>query len=111
MLYAVAGLIIVANPGAAAITLTLLVAMLLIVSGVFRIVVAVAVPFQNRWWLVLHGVINLILGISIWRDWPLSGLWVIGLFIGIDMVFNGWSLVMLGLAAKNMPPASEPRFS
>jgi uncharacterized membrane protein HdeD (DUF308 family) len=62
---------------------------------------------------LLHGVVILLLGIAIWRQWPLSGLWVIGLFIGIDMVLNGWSLVMLGLAAKKIPEeptatATEP---
>jgi uncharacterized membrane protein HdeD (DUF308 family) len=54
-------------------------------------------------WLLLHGVVNLLLGLLIWRQWPLSGLWVIGLFIGIDLLFNGWSLVMLGLAARKIP--------
>ena len=39
----------------------------------------------------------------IWQQWPLDGLVVIGLFIGIDMIFNGWSLIMLGLAAKTLP--------
>ena len=38
----------------------------------------------------------------IWRLWPLSGPWVIGLFIGIDLIFYGWSLVMLGLVAKRL---------
>jgi uncharacterized membrane protein HdeD (DUF308 family) len=43
------------------------------------------------------------MGILIWRQWPLSGIWVIGLFVGIEMIFNGWTLVMLGLTAKNIP--------
>ena len=102
ILYSVAGFMIVANPGVTAVALTLLIAMLLIFGGIFRIVVAIVIRFQNWVWLLLHGVINLILGISIWRNWPLSGLWVIGLFVGIDMIFNGWSLVMLGFAAKNV---------
>lgn len=52
---------------------------------------------------MLHGVVNLLLGIAIWRQGPLSGLRVIGLFVGIDMLLNGWSLVMLGLAARKLP--------
>lgn len=39
----------------------------------------------------------------IWQQWPWSGLWVIGLFVGIDLIFYGWSLVMVGLSAKNLP--------
>lgn len=103
LLYAVVGFLIVGNPGATAVTLTLLIAMFLIFGGIFRVVVAFVVRYHNWGWLVLHGVVNLFLGIAIWRQWPLSGLWVIGLFIGIDMIFNGWSLVMLGLTAKNLP--------
>lgn len=103
ILYAVVGFMIVANPGATAVVLTMLIAMFLIFGGIFRIVTAVTIRFQNWIWLLLHGVISLLLGISIWRQWPLSGLWVIGLFIGIDMVFNGWSLVMLGIAARHLP--------
>lgn len=103
ILYVVAGFMIVGNPAATAVVLTLLIAMFLIFGGIFRIVVAVAVRYQNWFWLLLHGVVNLLLGIGIWQQWPLSGLWVIGLFIGIDMIFNGWSLVMLGLAARNIP--------
>ena len=79
--------------------------MLLIFQGIFRAVVAVAVRFPNWIWLLLSGVVTFLLGLSIWHQWPLSGLWVIGLFVGVEMIFNGWSLVMLGLVAKNLPTA------
>lgn len=104
ILYCVLGFMIVANPAATALSLTLLIAMFLIFGGIFRIVVAVGVRFPNWIWLLLHGVVNVWLGIAIWKEWPLSGLWVIGLFVEIDMIFNGWSLVMLGVAAKSLPP-------
>ncbi len=107
LLYVVVGFMVVANPGATALALTLLIAMFLVFGGIFRIAVAVVVRFQNWIWLLLHGVVNLLLGIAIWRQWPLSGLWVIGLFVGIDMVLNGWTLVMLGLAAKNLPAGEQ----
>ncbi len=100
ILYAVVGFMLVANPGSSAVALTLLIAMFLIFGGIFRIVASLAVRYANWGWLLLNGVIALILGILIWRQWPVSGLWVIGLFVGIDMLFNGWSLVMLALAAR-----------
>lgn len=106
LLYVVVGFMVVANPGASALALTLLISMFLMVGGIFRIVVSLIVRYQNWGWLLLHGVVNLLLGIAIWRQWPLSGTWVIGLFVGIDMIFNGWSLVMLGLTAKNLPDLS-----
>lgn len=102
LLYAVIGLMIVAHPGATAVALTLIIAVLLVLGGIFRVVIALAVSYQNRLWLFLHGIVNLLLGFVIWQSWPVSGEWVIGLFIGIDMIFNGWSLIMLGLVAKKL---------
>ena len=104
ILYLVLGFMIVANPGASAEALTLLIALFLIFGGIFRIVIASMIRFYNAAWLLLHGAINLLLGIMIWQQWPLSGHWVIGLFVGIDLIFNGWSLIMLGLAAKKLHP-------
>jgi uncharacterized membrane protein HdeD (DUF308 family) len=111
ILYVVAGLMIIGNPGAAALTLTLLIAMLLLVGGIFRIVVALSGHFEHRGWVLLNGIITAALGILIWRQWPLSGLWVIGLFVGIEMIFYGWSLVMLSLIAKGavVPAKTPPR--
>jgi len=53
--------------------------------------------------VMFNGIISLILGIMIWRQWPYSGLWVIGLFVGIEMLLNGWSLVMLSLTGRRLP--------
>jgi uncharacterized membrane protein HdeD (DUF308 family) len=103
VLYAVAGFMVIANPAEAAVTLTLLIAMFLLMSGIFRIIVALTGHLQHWGWVLLNGVITAGLGVLIWRQWPLSGLWVIGLFIGIDMIFYGWSLVMLSMMVKSPP--------
>jgi uncharacterized membrane protein HdeD (DUF308 family) len=50
--------------------------------------------------------VTLLLGILIWAQWPVSGLWVIGLFVGIDLIFSGWSWVALALAARSLAPAA-----
>jgi uncharacterized membrane protein HdeD (DUF308 family) len=100
VLYAVAGFLMVAEPLAAAASLTLLIAMLLLIGGIFRIVVALSGHLEHWGWVLLNGVITAALGIMIWRQWPSSALWVIGMFIGIEMIFYGWSLVMLSLIAK-----------
>jgi uncharacterized membrane protein HdeD (DUF308 family) len=103
ILYAVVGFLIISNPAQTGVALTLMIAMFLIFSGVFRIAVSIVTRFHNWGWVALHGVVDLLLGLAIWRQWPVSGLWVIGMFVGIDMILNGWSLVMLGLAAKKIP--------
>ena len=100
VLYAVAGFVMVANPALAAVTLTLLIAMILIVAGLFRLFVAFSTPLDHRGWLILNGVVSILLGIMIWRSWPVSGLWVIGMFVGIDMIFDGWTEIMLALSVR-----------
>ncbi len=99
LLYAVTGLLMVSHPGVAAVTLTLMIAMVLIVAGTFRIFVAFSTPIHHRGWLILNGAISLFLAFCIMSSWPVSGLWVIGLFIGIDMIFDGWTEVMLALSS------------
>jgi uncharacterized membrane protein HdeD (DUF308 family) len=99
LLYAVTGLLMISHPGIAAITLTLMIALLLIVAGTFRIFVGFSTPIHHRGWLILNGAISLILGFCIMDSWPVSGLWVIGLFLGIDMIFDGWTEVMLALSS------------
>jgi uncharacterized membrane protein HdeD (DUF308 family) len=103
VLYVVAGFLMVANPTAAAVSLTLLIAMFLLMGGIFRIIVALSGHLEHWGWVMLNGLITAGLGILIWRQWPVSGLWVIGLFVGIEMIFYGWSLVMLSLIAKGVP--------
>ena len=103
VLYVVAGFLMVANPAAAAVSLTLLIAMFLLMGGIFRIIVALSGHLEHWGWVMLNGLITAGLGILIWRQWPVSGLWVIGLFVGIEMIFYGWSLVMLSLIAKGAP--------
>jgi uncharacterized membrane protein HdeD (DUF308 family) len=102
VLYAVAGVVMIANPALAAVSLTLLIAIILIVAGLFRLVVAFSTPLHHRGWLILNGVISILLGVMIWRSWPVSGLWVIGMFIGIDMIFDGWTEIMLALTARRL---------
>src|SRR5262245_25589260 len=93
LLTVVVGFLLVGNPAVGALSLTLLMAAFFLVGGIFRIATALTHDFPGRGWAVLSGVITLLLGIIIWRQWPVSGLWVIGTFVGIDMLFEGWSLV------------------
>jgi len=100
LLYAVAGMVMVANPALAAVTLTLVIAVMLIVAGLFRLFIAFSAPLHHRGWLILNGAISLVLGVMIWRAWPVSGLWIIGMFIGIDMIVDGWTEIMLALSVR-----------
>jgi len=103
VLYVVLGLLFVREPIQAAEALTLLLACTLMVSGVFRITGSLIHRFPQWGWIFFGGVLNLALGIVIWLQWPFSGFWVIGLFVGIDILFSGWTWIMLALRLKNLP--------
>jgi uncharacterized membrane protein HdeD (DUF308 family) len=103
ILYVVVGWMMVTNTKESALLLTLIIAMFLVFEGVFRIVAALTARYPHWGWVLFNGVISLVLGVMIWWQWPYSGLWVIGLFVGIEMLLNGWSLVMLSLMGRKLP--------
>jgi uncharacterized membrane protein HdeD (DUF308 family) len=103
VLQLVVGLICVRHPAETAIVYTLLMAAFFMAGGLFRIVGAVAGRFSGWGWVLVNGIVTLILGIMIWQQMPFSGLWVIGAFLGIDLIFNGCSYFLLGLNARRLP--------
>jgi uncharacterized membrane protein HdeD (DUF308 family) len=107
VLHLAVGLIVINHPAEAAVVYTLVLAVFFFVEGLFRVVAALAGRFRHWGWVLLSGAVTVLLGVLIWRDWPLSGLWVIGLFVGINLIFSGASYVALGLHAKNLPTLSE----
>lgn len=103
----VIGVLFLRAPVGALLALTLLVASFLLVGGIFKIVAALSYRFGAWGWPLASGIIDLILGLMIWQEWPASALWVIGLFLGINLVFRGvnWIALGLGLRALPRPPA------
>jgi uncharacterized membrane protein HdeD (DUF308 family) len=103
VLQLVVGLICVRHPAEAAIVYTLLIAAFFMVGGLFRIAGSLAGRFRGRGWVLANGIVTLVLGLMIWEQMPFSGLWVIGTFLGIDLIFNGWSYFVLGLNVRQLP--------
>jgi uncharacterized membrane protein HdeD (DUF308 family) len=103
VLYLAAGVILIDHPLEAVILYTLLLAVFFFVEGLFRIIAALAGQFRHWGWVLLNGVVTLLLGILIWRQWPLSGLYVVGLFLGINLVVSGVTYVTLGLNVRKLP--------
>ena len=108
VIYLVVGVLMIGKTDEAAAAFTLVVACALLVGGVLRIVLSVLQRFDGWGWVLLNGVVSLVLGAAIWRHWPDSGEWVIGLFVGIEMLFGGLSWVMLALRVRTEPKASLP---
>ena len=107
ILYLVLGLFFLRDPGEGLLAMTLLLACVLMVGGLFRIIGSLMYRFPHWGWTLVGGIINLVLGVMIWQQWPVSGLWVIGLFVGIDLIFTGWTWVMLALAVKKVGPVPQ----
>ena len=98
VLYVVAGVLTLENPFLAAIVLTLVLGATLVASGVTRIVLAFNMKDGAHWtWIVLSGVVTLVLGMTILSGWLISSVYVLGLFLGIDLIIVGASWVRLGL--------------
>jgi len=106
VLYGVVGYMIIDAPGISLAVLTKFIAIFLIIGGVFRIVAALVMRFHDWGWVLLNGAITLFLGLIINRQLPEASLWVIGLFIGLEMIFNGWAWVMLSLGLRRIGRAA-----
>jgi uncharacterized membrane protein HdeD (DUF308 family) len=100
ILYILVGFFCAARPAIAAVSLTLWIAAFFFVIGIFRMLVALIMQYDEWGWLFFNGLITFILGVMIYSEWPISGLWVIGLFVGVDMILSGWSWIVLSLTAR-----------
>jgi uncharacterized membrane protein HdeD (DUF308 family) len=103
ILYLIVGIYFLLHPliGVAAFTFAL--AVFFVIEGVFDLVAY----FQNRQatgsgWVLFDGIVTLILGILVWRQWPSSSLWVIGTLVGISMIMTGTTRLMMSLAARRL---------
>jgi uncharacterized membrane protein HdeD (DUF308 family) len=94
---ALAGLVIVARPLIGLASITLALAIYLLVDGIFQIIASVQARPQKGWgWSAFGGILSLLLALLIWRQWPSSALWFVGVVVGVRLLFAGWGLMMLG---------------
>jgi uncharacterized membrane protein HdeD (DUF308 family) len=103
ILYLIVGIYFLMNPGIGVAGFTLALAAFFVAEGIFDLVAY----FQNRMaggagWILLDGIVTLILGVLIWRQWPSSSVWVIGTLVGISMIMTGTTRLMIGLAARRL---------
>jgi uncharacterized membrane protein HdeD (DUF308 family) len=95
------GALLLINPLAGLEILTLVVAMYLVIGGGFEMLHAIELGAVRGWpFLLLTGFLTVLLGLLLWRQWPLSGHWAIGIIVGCSFILSGGSLAMLGLAAR-----------
>ena len=102
ILYVGAGIVTISNPLATAVWFTLFLAIFLGIIGVMRIIMAFQIRNRTRgWgWVASGGILNIILGVLVYLQWPESGLWVIGLFISIELIIHGINAITLSSIVK-----------
>ena len=106
VLMTIAGVYMINQPVSGLATLTLILMAYLIASGILEIVVAFQLKPADGWGIELfNGAVTLVLGVLLWRQFPLSGAWAIGILFGIKMLFSGWAFIFIGRGVKKL--ASE----
>jgi uncharacterized membrane protein HdeD (DUF308 family) len=103
VLYLIVGIYFLLHPVLGIASFTLVLAVFFVVEGVFDLVAY----FKTRGmpgsgWMLFDGIVTLILGLLVWRQWPSSSLWVIGTLVGISMIMTGTTRLMMGLAARRL---------
>ena len=92
---------LVTRPVISAEALTIFMSLFFLIGGLFQLIAPIAVAQPGWGWQAADGIVTIILGALIIAEWPVSRLWVIGLFVGIDLIFYGcaWIAFALGLRA------------
>jgi len=103
ILYVAIGGYLLINPIRGLVTLTLALAFYLMIEGVLEFALSYVLRSSpGAGWLLFDSIITVILAILIWRTWPWSTEWAIGILVGINMLFSGVTRLMLSFAARRM---------
>lgn len=102
ILYVGAGIVVLSNVLSGAIALTLILGVTIFIQGVFQVILAFGIrPARNWGWVLFSGILAVILGILIWSEWPFNADWMLGLWIGISLLFNGIWMITLSLLPRS----------
>jgi uncharacterized membrane protein HdeD (DUF308 family) len=106
LLYVAASLVVTEQPFVTVLIMTVFVAVAFMVIGAFRVLAALLIRFPQWGWALLNGLVTFLAGFVIYRRLPWCALWVIGLLVGLELLFNGWTWIMLALEIKALPKES-----
>ena len=91
------GVIMLARPLIGLASLTMVLVVYFLVDGIFEIIAGFKLKGVKGWfWFIIGGIASLVLAYMIWKQWPASGQWAIGLLVGIRLIFAGWEMVAIG---------------
>ena len=94
---ALGGIAIVVRPMIGLVSITVALAVYLVVDGIFQIIAGFQARPEKGWgWSLFGGILSLLLAFLIWRQWPSSAMWFVGVVVGVRVLFAGWGMLMLG---------------
>ncbi|MGA3372877.1 MAG: DUF308 domain-containing protein [Terracidiphilus sp.] len=102
ILFLITGLLVLRRPVISAEAATLAMSMFFLIGGLYQVVASLVAGLPGSGWEAFNGVIASAMGILLLLEWPISGLWAIGLFVGIDLIFSGCSWIALALDLRRM---------
>ena len=106
IVYIVVGVYLLLNPVAGLVSLTLGLAIYLFAKGILEFILALRLrPLAGSGWLFIDGIVTIILGVMIWKAWPSSTAWAVGILVGVSMLFSGVARLMISLAARRLVSA------
>lgn len=98
-----AGLVIIGQPGIMLATLTLLLAIYFVIDGLMTLFASTGVSGgQGKGLVIFNGIVTLVLGIMIWQKWPVSGIWAVGILVGVRLLFSGMTMIALGAVGREV---------
>jgi uncharacterized membrane protein HdeD (DUF308 family) len=97
------GVWLLLNPALGAIKVTFILAIFFVIEGVFQILAGISGRLPHRGWQIFSGLITLLLGVMVFSEWPYSGVWFLGMCLGIGLIFRGWSMIALSMIARRAP--------
>jgi len=99
--YLATGGYLLTHPAGGLLALTLVLAFFLLMEGIMEFVLSFRLrPMHGSGWLLLDGILTVIVAVLIWRTWPFSAAWAVGMLVGISMLFSGLSRLVLSLGAR-----------
>lgn len=104
----IVGIAALSQPGIALANLTLLLGFYFLADGVVSMIVAFNVKPDPGWgWMTFNGVVTIALGWMILKGWPVSGVWAIGILVGVRLLFAGMTMLTLGTAGSQAAKAMQ----
>jgi uncharacterized membrane protein HdeD (DUF308 family) len=102
IIFGTTGVIFLRNPDISPGAATLMMSMFFLTAGLYELVVAFWIHLPGYSWQVANGIITFLLGVLLMAQWPLAGLYAIGLSLGITLIFYGWSWIAMALGLRKL---------